>query len=242
MDPSFPVVPTDSRQPIARSEGALIPGKAPVHAAGEMGFDSRAKLRQECWQTIGERTRLRLGELAGGIIDWYACEDPSSPHGRSYAVVFGDRGLGIAEPRINTDHRPVYAISAFSFIPGTLRHVRVDHRPPERAPAPSTGSSASGTARDLGLSTTTCRLLGNLPLRAQELLQAPYMSGQPVLRCDWTYEGTAHRLNMFMVYFAGSRDVTVATGSKVIPVGHTDATAHWSLMCYRATVARRIGR
>jgi hypothetical protein len=249
VDPSsFPVVPTDSRQPAARGEGSLVPGKVPVHAAGEMGFDPDAKLRQECWQTLGERTRTRLNELAGGIIDWYAGEDPTSPDGRSYAVVFGDRGLGIAEPRINTEHRPVYAISAFVFTPGTLRHMQVDHQPPQHAPGPSTGSPAPGTAPglgtapDLGLGKTTRGLLGNLPPQAQELLQAPYTNGQPVLRHDWAYEGTEHRLNMFMLYFAGPRDVTVATGSKVIPIGHTDASAHWNLTCYRATVARRIGK
>jgi hypothetical protein len=183
-------------------------------------------------------------DLAGGIIEWYAHRDSSDPEGRPYAVVFGDRGLSIAEPRINTEHRPVYAISAYLLDPGSLRHVPVEHRPPPHVVTTPPGSAvASGHpgVHDLGLSPTSRGLLGNLPQRAQELLQAPFSSAQPVRRCLWSYEGVEHRLTMFMLCLAGSRDVTVATGTKVIPAGHNDATAHWSLTCYRASVARRIG-
>lgn len=260
MNPSFPIVPAGSDGPAKRRGGGLQRprgdgldrpngGVAPLHQAGEMGLDSSEKLRDECWEMIGPRTRERLMELAGGVVEWYARRDPSSPDGRPYAVVFGDRGLSIAEPRISTEHRPVYAVSAFVFEPASLRHVRVDHRPPPHAPAASPAAGPAlpsgpgpATASIAGLDPADRGLLGNLPPRAQELLQAPFTNGQRVLRCNWAYEGFEHRLTMFMVYLAGARDVTVATGTKVIPAGHTDATAHWSLTCYRASVVRRIGR
>jgi hypothetical protein len=70
----------------------------------------------------------------------------------------------------------------------------------------------------------------------------PFAAGQRILRCHWAYEGFEHRLDMFMVCLAGPRDVTVATGTKIVPAGHSSATAHWSLTCYRASVVRRIGR
>jgi hypothetical protein len=124
----------------------------------------------------------------------------------------------------------------------------VDHRPPPYAttaapygPAGGTGPGASAGA-GIGLDREAEGLLGNLPPRVQELLQTPFSAERPVLRHGWAYEGFEHRLDMFMVYLAGSRDVTVATGTKVVPAGHTDATAHWSLTCYRASVARRIGK
>ncbi len=206
-----------------------------------MGLSNDEKLRSECWEIIGVRTRQRVNELAGDVIEWFAAREPSSLDGRSYAVVFGDKGLSIAEPRINTEHRPVYSVSAFEFAPGSLRHMKVDHRPP---PYTATASSGAGPAKsaDLGLNSRAQGLLGNLPPRAQELLQTPFTTGQPVLRCDWSYEGFENRLDMFMLYLAGAKDVTVATGTKVIPAGHTSATAHWSLTCYRASVARRIGK
>jgi hypothetical protein len=244
VDPSFPIVPAHSDRPaVQRGGGAVRPqtGAVPLHQAGDMGLDSDEKLRQECWETIGERTRERLMERAGGVIDWFARRDASSPDGRSYAVVFGDKGLSIAEPRIGTDHRPVYAVSAFVFAPASLRHVQVDHRPPPHATAASSGAAPSGRT-DLGLSSAAQGLLGNLPPRVQQLLQAPFAAGQPVLSCNWAYQGFEHRLNMFMLYLAGPQDVTVATGTKTVPAGHTVATAHWSLTCYRASVARRIGK
>ncbi|WP_242906546.1 hypothetical protein [Actinomadura terrae] len=192
---------------------------------------------------IGARIRQRLAELSGAAVEWYAATY-SSDEERPYAVTFGHAGLSIAEPRVNTDHRPVYAISSFQFVPGSLRHVQVDHRPFPLAPRPfaNAGAPGSGSAPTLGLGQSTLGLLGNLPPRAQELLQTPFVDGQKILRDDWHYEGRTNRLNMFMFFLAGAKDVTVATGTKVIPVGHTDATAHWSLTCYRASVARRIGR
>jgi hypothetical protein len=234
VESMFPLLPGGSGRPVAKR------ASVPVHQAGDMRLGS-GKLRQECWENIGERTRTRTQEFAGRVIEWFASEGASSPDGRSYAVVFGEQGLAVAEPRINTEHRPVYAISAFLFDPASLRHVRVDHRPPPHTPT-APAAPAAGPAPDLGLRASARGLLGNLPPRAQELLQAPFVAGQRILRCDWAYEGFDHQLNMFMLYLAGPRDVTVATGTKVVPVGHTDATAHWSLTCYRVSVVRRIGK
>src|SRR6201991_5330705 len=107
VDPLFPLAPAGSNIPAQHRKAGLERSRAGavrLYQAGEMRLGG--KLRAECWETIGERTRERLREHAGGVIEWFAGQDPSSPGGRSYAGVFGDRGLGIAEPRINTDHRP----------------------------------------------------------------------------------------------------------------------------------------
>ncbi|MEV5827742.1 hypothetical protein AB0L25_19440 [Spirillospora sp. NPDC052242] len=239
MNSFFPAVPSGSGTPAARRGGGLTRHDAPgVHQPGEMSLDGDGT-RAQHWETIGVRTRQRLAELSGTAIDWYANIDGSSGDGRAYAVTFGESGLSIAEPRVNTDHRPVYAISSFQFAPGSLRHVPVDHRPGPRA----TGPSAPGAAPpDLGLTRQARGVLGNLPAQAQDLLQAPFLAGQRVQRSDWYYEGFEHRLDTFVFYLAGAKDVTVATGSMIVPAGHTTATAHWTLTCYRASVARRIGR
>lgn len=243
MSSSFPIVPSGHQPPMRRTGdlAARQAGSAPIHRAGEMGLADDAKLRKECWDTIGQRTRQRLGELAGNTIEWYARKDSSSLDGRSHAAVFGDRGLSIAEPRINTDHRPVYAISAFEFTPSSLRHVPVDYRPrPQHVGTASGVETSNGSV--IGLSTAARGMLGNLPPRVQELLQVPFATGQQITRCHWHYEGSEHHLRMFMIYLAGPKDVTVAVGTKTVPAGHTSATAHWSLTCYRASVARRIGK
>jgi hypothetical protein len=209
-----------------------------------MDLESDILLRQECWELMGKGIRERLLQKAGNIIEWWASVDPSSSDDRPAATVFGDRALCIAEPRVNTDHRPVYGLSSYEFDPRALRTVNIDHRPP---PAPATprdiGKATAGPpATDVGLTSSDQGILGNLPPRAQELLQAPFLSDQKAIRCSWHYEGNEHHLSMFMFYIAGARDVTAACGSKTIPVGHSDTTAHWSLRIYRAPVVRRVGK
>ncbi|MFI0484778.1 hypothetical protein [Actinomadura sp. 9N215] len=248
MGSSFPMEPSGSGRPEARRGGGLArPEGAPVplHQAGEMPFGGRP--REELWESIGPRVRARLHELAGDTIEWFACADPSSPEGRPYGVVAGEGGLAVAEPRISTDHRPVYAISAFLFASGSLRHVAIDHRPPPRGPSATAGNAAGNVAGnaapavDIGLSAQAKGVIGNLPPRAQELLQAPFTAQRRPTRHDWWYQGFEHRLNGFLLYLAGTRDVTFATGTKDVPVGHDAASAHWSLTCYRASVGRRMG-
>jgi hypothetical protein len=156
MDSKFPIVPGGANRPIGRGDGDLVrprpgsvrpqPGVVHVHQAGEMRLYSGGMLRPECWGSISERTRNRLNELAGDCIEWFARQDPSSPHGRCYAVVFGDRGLAIARPRLNTDHRPVYVISAYVFAPASLRHVQVDHCPRPYAASSSSPRTPTSTA------------------------------------------------------------------------------------------------
>ncbi|MGK5555723.1 hypothetical protein ACSNOI_29310, partial [Actinomadura kijaniata] len=226
-----------------RASGRWPCGPAlPAYQAGEMGLETGGRLRQECWNSLGEAVRGRLQQHAGTTIDWFAQEDSSSGDGRCHALLFGDRGLAIAEPRVNTEHRPVYVVSAFLFDPGSLRHLRVDHRPPPGGGAWTAPGAPSGGGPDTGLTAAAQRLVGNLPPRAQELLLTPFVTGQRALRCDWYYQGHAHKLDVFVLYLAGAKDVTVATGTKIVPAGHDDATAHWSLTCYRASVTKRIGR
>lgn len=244
MGPSFSLEPSGpAAGPEVRRGGPPAPsGGFPLHRPGEMQLGGRR--RYECWESVGERTRERLAELSGAPIEWFAATDTSSGDGRAYAVTFGEAGLSVAEPRINTEHRPVYAVSSFQFAPGSLRHVQVDHRPAPNMPPPTApyGTPYGAPPPDLGLDEAAQGVIGNLPPRAQELLQTPFLQGQQVLRNVWYYEGHEHNLTAFMFFLAGRKDVTAAIGSKVVPVGHTNATAHWALTCYRASVARRIGR
>ncbi|MFI0353139.1 hypothetical protein [Actinomadura sp. 9N407] len=210
-----------------------------------MELDTDAPLREECWASMGQAIRNRLVERAGTVLDWWARQDPSDPDRRPHAAVLGDRALCVAEPRIDTGHRAVYSLSAYEFDPATFRTMAIEYRPlpgAPGAPAATTPAAPGGAAPDIGLSRSARELLGNLPGKAQELLQAPFLRGQKVLRCDWHYEGSEHRLDMFMAYLAGPNDVTAVSGTKVVPAGHTEATAHWSLLCRRASVRRRAGQ
>lgn len=234
-------------QPSRRSDSAPALHSslsAPIHAATEMSLATPGKLRGEHWDMLGERARRRLLELSGPIIGWFASSDSSNGDDRSRAVVFGSLGLAIAEPRLDADHRPVSLISAYQFDPGSLGHEHVEHRPRTGTSGKPVrlGEPGARAVSPNGLDPATAGLIGNLPRRAQELLQAPFLAGQSIRKCDWYYEGHSHNLSVFMLVLAGAQEVTVAVGTKIVPAGPDDSTAHWSLDCYRVAVRRRIGR
>ncbi|MEO5876760.1 MAG: hypothetical protein ABIS86_21105 [Streptosporangiaceae bacterium] len=244
--PSFPVVPS-GQGPLDQQGGREVarPSAPRLHQAGKMGLSEGAPLRDELWARISPAVQGRLTGHAGTVIEWFADEDTSDPGRRPFAVLYGDRGLAFAEPRLNTEHRPVYAISRYELDPASYKRFDLDHRPPPTAAPRWTGPatpSAGPPAPDIALNQNAKNVLGNLPAKAQELLQAPFLGGEPVRDCNWYYLGHPHHLTMFFFFIAGPRSVTAATGTKLIPVGHTDATAHWSLRCHRTSVVRRVGR
>ena len=106
--------------------------------------------------------------------------------------------------------------------------------PQSRAPLPKPKS-------ELGLSSQETGQLGNLPPTAQELLQAPFSSKDPVRRCEYWYSGHANHLDIYIFVLAGRNFVTAAVGTQQVPVGHTVANAHWNLTCHRLAVDRIVG-
>ncbi|RJL32095.1 hypothetical protein D5H75_16875 [Bailinhaonella thermotolerans] len=234
MVPDPAPVPDRRRSAVARRGG----GPAPIHEAGRLEL-APGPLRHDHLKTIGERAKTRLEAHAGRIVDWYAAKAPDDPYGRAYAVVFGERALCFARPRVREGRR-VYAVSAYVLDPDSHKRVEIVHAPGAAA-APAGAWVPGGGHRILGLRTDAYEVLGTLPPRAQELLQAPFLAGQSVHDCDWYYEGYRDYLEMFMIYLAGRQDVTVLCGSRKIPPGHSEADAHWRAVCHRAKVAQRIG-
>ncbi|MGY2125092.1 hypothetical protein ACW9HJ_26910 [Nocardia gipuzkoensis] len=198
-------------------------------------------IREECWNRLGERTKERLVERAGGeTIVWWAEENSA---GRTGATCFGAKGLVLALPTINTEHRPVYELRGYQLNSATLRNRHIDHRPPHQVSIDLAAADEQRLAPDIGLSQSAKGILGNLPPLGQELLVAPFSPAKPVLGCDWYWQGWASGdLTMFAIYLAGAHEVTVAIGDRKIPVRHSEATAHWSLTVYRAEVTQRFGQ
>ncbi|ROO83288.1 hypothetical protein EDD29_0784 [Actinocorallia herbida] len=236
-----PIGPGDDRLPTARRRDTPVPSAqgAPVHRAEPLGLGG-TRLRDACWEALSPKVRALLEQRAGSTLAWFASDDPSDADGRPMAVVFGESALCIARPRLNADHRPVYTLSSYRL--GPIRHRDVDHRPPPAHPrAGAAGPGHGGApAGPVGLSAAARGVLGNLPEKAQTLLQSPF-SDSPVSFHDWYYQGYDHHLEVFVLVLAGARDLTLAAGSKIVPAGHSDATAHWALRCYRAPVVGRVG-
>jgi hypothetical protein len=194
---------------------------------------------------MSAKIRDRLGELAGDVIEWFTEEQSSSVENRPRAVVLGTRAFCIAEPRIDSSGRPVYVLNHYEFVPGSHKTVSVEHRPGRDDTAASRAAPQQGVSlprpSDIGLTRQDAGQLGNLPPKAQELLQAPFSSRDPVRRCEYWYRGSPHRLDTYMLVLAGRHFVTAAIGTQQVPVGHTVANAHWNLTCHRFAVDRVVG-
>jgi hypothetical protein len=236
--------PSPAHDPRAPADTAT-----PVNDPAAMDVAAGAPLRDECWKLIGPPVRDRIRQRSGEIIEWWAGV-PEGADGRPIAVVVGRNAAVFAEPTLNMENRPVYVLAVYELDFGSIREGPVEHRPSRDSRLrprlkPRAGAATPAAAPPVGPSitglTASARgVLGNLPRRAQELLQAPFLEDE-VLRCEWHYEGSATRLDMFGIVLAGASELTLATGTKQVPPGHSETTAHWSLRCYRATVIRRSG-
>ena len=116
---------------------------------------------------------------------------PTASENRPRAVVLGTRALCIAEPRIDSTGRPVYALNRYEFAPGSHKKVPVEHRTGPRRRGGTAGRIPTGrifaaAQSDLGLSPHDAGQLGNLPPKAQELLHN-FNSKDPVQRCEYWY-------------------------------------------------------
>jgi hypothetical protein len=191
----------------------------PPHQPGDIVFNGRAT-REETWRLIPRHTRRELTRRSGEPIAWIA---DLNPDGLPWAVTFGDRALAAL--------RAGWGVFSFDFTPGSLQSVPIDSRMPSDDEAPT---DIPADPPDIGLGSEVYDMLGNLPLRAQRLLQLPFLDGAQVMSNTWQYEGTDERLDRFMFYLAGTQEVTIATGTMVVPPG---GKAEWSLVCYHATVA-----
>jgi hypothetical protein len=216
-----------------------------MYRGSGLPLDDRYPPREESWAAMSAKIRGRLTELAGDVIEWFASSDPFSTENRPRAVVLGTLALCIAEPRIDTTGRPVYELNRYDFVPGSHKTMPIMHRPGTGAAVakggPQTERSMPQPKSQLGLSSRELGQLGNLPPKAQELLQAPFGSKDPVRRCEYWYSGRANHLDTYMLVLAGRHFVTAAIGTQRVPVGHTVANAHWDLTCHRLAVDRVVG-
>jgi hypothetical protein len=241
---AVPTPRTQSGEPV-RSRRRDGPRPQAYQGSG-LPLDDRYPSRDESWAAMSVKIRGRLTELAGDVIEWFAWRDPYASENRPRAVLLGTRALCIAEPRIDTTARAVYELSRYEFVPGSHKTIPVQHRPGLRSGtvqrvAAQADAPLPRRKSELGLSSQETGQLGNLPLKAQELLQAPFSSQDPVQRCEYWYSGRANRLDIYMFVLAGRHFVTAATGTQQVPVGNTVANAHWNLTCHRLAVERVVG-
>lgn len=220
-------------------------GPSPVHAAGSLRFTESVGTREEVWDRLGAKVRERVGARIGSLVEWWATD----VSGRNAAVVLGTRAFVTVEPTVNAAGGPAHEIRALRLDESSFRRATVaapaaggPAAPPaaERAaPGSRPGAPAPALADRLGADMSG--FLGNLPARAQQLLQEPFVDGHDDLWRDYYYfrSGSAGALGgaalSVWCYLADKRYVTFAAG---VGNGYRQDTGpgSWQLTCWRAEV------
>jgi hypothetical protein len=220
------------------------PLEAPRHAGRALTFDTTPDC-DDCWRGLGVQLRDRLLALAGEVVLWWCRQSAEETH--ADVVVLGKRALVMTESRaiVGADGRlrDVYVLPEYVLDPASFLRVDVTGfaNPLDRAPQrPHPGIMAPPPdVSDLGLDDDVKGMIGNLPARAQQLLQEPFIRDDRIEQSRYYYWGEAHELDMFSIVLAGRRSVTFATGSMRVPLGYRSDAAHWTLVCGRARVTSR---
>ena len=147
--------------------------RTPTYEGSGLPFGGSYPTREESWAAMSVKIRDRPSELAGDGLAWFAATIPCENRPRA--------GPGTTMYRRTEDRstgRLVYALNRYEFAPGSHKKVPVEHRPgPDdgaaQRVASQPGASSPQPRSDLGSSPHDAGQLGNLPPKAQELLQAP---------------------------------------------------------------------
>jgi hypothetical protein len=216
-------------QPLAHRRNAAL------HQARELQYQHNGG-RETAWEKLGSNAQRVLQSRVGGeIIEWWASLNSD---GKCHAVALGTAGLCEADPFTTQDGKRAHRIKTVPFVPDSLTSLTwrqtEDSSPPEGG---STGREET-TAPPLAsyLSGEFCGFLGNLPARAQEMIQEPYtprpdLVGGYYSQIDSDPSETAWS---FWCYLADNQILTFCSGSKVTQRAASLGRASWKMTCYRA--------
>jgi hypothetical protein len=201
--------------------------------------------------TVRERVNQRLGEL----LEWWAVDYD----GQVSAVVLGTRAIIVVEPTVNAAGAPARRINTMRLNGRSFQSVRITAAAENAARAAGRGdadqlSAVTGAGSRPGLppipATALVRhldekmsgFLGQLPKRAQQLLQEPFLASSGTLEYNYHYRRIGNRhaiggttLNVWC-YLTDRVTLTYCAG-----VGHgyrePFGPVSWELTCWRADVA-----
>jgi hypothetical protein len=229
--------------------GAVNPyqAAAATHAPGDLHLAPASRTMDECWELLSPKVRQRMLERAGQVVDRWLYVDHND---RVAGVLLGSRGLVTAEPTYNASGGHATAVQVLAAEPGSARSVQVDADTTVERYAPMGGSPGrpAVTAPTLAgrLPADFVAFLGNLPARAQTLLQDPFVGTARPLYCDHYYretgpaQGAGGRTLRVWCYLTDRRRVTFASGHG-FTFGATFVAAVWQLTCRRFDVAGPAG-
>lgn len=187
---------------------------------------------------LGPDVQARLQAKAGTFLQWWARLDHT---GHPRAVVLGPNGLCKATP-VSRDGKRTHVVEQLPLEPRAMRRQSFDSSRTRPGPAPRTpgGGGSPAPAVDLGLTPDVRDVLGNFPADVQDFLQRPFLFGDSHgVVADWDYQETtefSHRQLSVLFALSADRNVTFASGVRILPRGRSPHHAHWEVECYHAPV------
>lgn len=222
---------TRSGQSPARKHAPLL------HHARELGYHDNGG-RESAWAELGSNAQRQLRSRVGGeILDWWAAPVADDAF---HAVALGLAGLCEAEPLTKFDGRRAYRMRPLRFTSDSL--TEVTWRQTEEAAPDERNSAAEDQATPpfaSCLSTDFCGFLGNLPDKAQKLIQEPY-APQSGLTYSYYYEMESELSGTtwyFWCYLADNNILTFCSGQKSTQRTTSTSQSRWKITCYRAAIS-----
>jgi len=228
--------------PVPRGQYGPVPQPPPITVQpGAIEWGAPGPSREECWQRLSPGVQRRVYERVGTWLDWWATDRS----GRVDAVVLGTRALVVVTPTVNAAGRPVYELVTVHLRESSFRSAPI--HAPGVPPQPPTAADASVlSAGSRRLDETVNAFLRVLPVRAQVLLQEPFLADARPLQRDWyayatgdvqSLEGASVRV---WCYLTDRRVLTFLGG---IGHGYVEGVGarRWELTCWRAEATPRRG-
>jgi hypothetical protein len=221
------------------SSRGLVAGSrtgVPVYRPGEMGFTEAIDM-DDAWAMISPAVRERVNERAGSVLERWAWLDDDRPS----AVVLGTAALVSATPTRSATGRSAHVVETVRLNSESARVATVhEDTAARRSVAGPQAPGAPGASVRLP-SNGMRDFLGNLPERAQQLLQEPFVGAAQPPRGDHHYlqtsaaSGFGRRDLQVFCYLFDTRWLTCVTGEGVT-YGMSFAAARWELTCRRVGV------
>jgi hypothetical protein len=239
----------------AASSAGRVPARAgdaaaPIHRPAELRFGGSAATREELWSRLSPTVQEKVNQRVGRVLQWWATDN----QGPVCATVLGTRALVIVSPATGRDGAPATEISTIGLAEESFRSVSINEPhaaaapapvPPPRA-APGAGPGQPVVPLAGQLDHAMAGFLGQLPRRAQQLVQDPFVGAPQDLRYDYYFyrsgkgHGVAGATLYVWCYFTDLRQLTSCAGEGR---GYREATGptRWDLTCWRAQVVPRAG-
>ncbi|GAB2891541.1 hypothetical protein GCM10022245_28390 [Streptomyces mayteni] len=195
---------------------------------------------------LGPSVQNKLREMAGTVLEWWArLEDGDD--GRPTAYVFGPNGLCKATPTTRNG-KPAYLVERLRLDAGAIRQQSFSTAaPPIRSRAvsrmfrraPTAAPPRTESVHPLNLSAHTLAVLGNFPVEVQDFLQRPFLRDDRRVVADFYYAESVEFASqrVFALFcLSADRNVTLATGTRILPRGKPLDRAQWQIECYHSLV------